>query len=236
MNKVLLGILGFVFWPSIFIRPAIGSEILRSSGQLESQDNQLDDGSYYDLYRFSGLTGDQVTIDMVSSSFDTYILLLDPSGETVSYNDDVTEGNTNSQISLNLPTSGEYTVIANSYSTGARGGYLITINYRDVYAFEYTTYCGLTSQTMQMCSVKKGRAVLNGREYISHTYNHPDGEQYRWLSPHPTSTANLCGVNMTVNTLLKINDGEWLEVTSYCQNDAFYVQLPSGGIALIVAM
>ena len=46
---------------------------------ITSSDCPASDGSGYDLWQFSGNAGDTITIDMRSTSFDAYLVLLDPS-------------------------------------------------------------------------------------------------------------------------------------------------------------
>jgi protocatechuate 3,4-dioxygenase beta subunit len=85
------------------------------------------DTSYYDAYQFSGTAGDTVTIELSSSSFDAYAVLLDPNNKPVADNDDVTESNTNSRLTFTLTSSGTWTVIANTLKAGASGDYAIAL-------------------------------------------------------------------------------------------------------------
>lgn len=64
-------------------------------------------------YRFRGEAGDTVTITQsaISGDLDSYILLVDTSGNVVAQ-DDNSAGNNNAQVSTRLSTSGEYFVIA----------------------------------------------------------------------------------------------------------------------------
>jgi hypothetical protein len=121
------------------------------NGTLASGDCTLSDGSFFDAYTFSGTAGQQVTIRMSSTQFDTYLYLMKP-GETTISNDPlvttqdddgaddgaVNSGTTNSRIpacnpsthvcgSFTLPTSGTYTILANSFSSGETGTYSLTL-------------------------------------------------------------------------------------------------------------
>ena len=84
-----------------------------------------------DAYSFSGTTGQRISILMTSSAFDTYLYLLNPDGSVLAINDDG-GGVTNSRIppggSLTLPTTGSYTILANSFDAGATGAYSLTLN------------------------------------------------------------------------------------------------------------
>ncbi len=85
-------------------------------------------------YAFTGAANDQVTIDMnaTSGSLDTFLFLLDPSGNILSSNDDRTEGNTDAEISNTiLPEAGTYTIVATRYAKrigGTQGGYTLTLS------------------------------------------------------------------------------------------------------------
>jgi len=82
---------------------------------LTVNDCQLDDGTYVGFYVFSGQSGQTVTINMSSNAFDTFLLLLDPTPETVATDDDGGSG-TNSRIVYTLDqTSPEWTIAATSF-------------------------------------------------------------------------------------------------------------------------
>jgi hypothetical protein len=75
------------------------------NGSLTSSDCRLDDNSYADFYTFSGTQGQQVTINLSSGAFDTYLGLANESGTFVVEDDDG-GGGTNSRIVATLPASG----------------------------------------------------------------------------------------------------------------------------------
>jgi hypothetical protein len=97
------------------------------NGSLARNDPTLTEGQHYDVYTFNGRRGQNVSIDMTSSTFDTFLMLVFPSGEAVE-DDDGISGSTNSRISGALPEDGEYTVVATSYSAGATGAYALRMN------------------------------------------------------------------------------------------------------------
>jgi S1-C subfamily serine protease len=109
-----------------------GRVILQEQGVLGSDSQVLEsDGSLYEEHRFEGRQGQQLTISMESGDFDTYLILVDPSGQMLEQNDDVCSDNspqcTNSQITVTLPTDGAYTVFANAYDNSGRGRYTLTV-------------------------------------------------------------------------------------------------------------
>lgn len=97
------------------------------NGSLAGSDPTMQEGQHYDLYTFNGRRGQNVSIDLTSSTFDTFMMLIFPSGEGVE-DDDGIAGTTNSRISGGLPEDGEYTVVVSSYSPGATGAYQLRMN------------------------------------------------------------------------------------------------------------
>jgi Zn-dependent metalloprotease len=83
-----------------------------------------------DLYSFSGTAGQQITISM-SSSFDTYLYLINSSNQLLAEDDDG-GGGTNSRIPttsgfITLPSTGTFTIYATSFSDGSLGPYSLSL-------------------------------------------------------------------------------------------------------------
>lgn len=105
-----------------------GQEI---TGRLETGDCRLDDNSFYDLYSFFGVGGQQIAISLSSSAFDTYLFLYNANLEEIEADDDG-GGGTNSRIPagmgfLTLPSSGTYFILANSFMAGETGEYTLRL-------------------------------------------------------------------------------------------------------------
>lgn len=101
------------------------------NGSLATSDCPLDDGSFYDVYSFSATAGTQVSVSM-SAAFDTFLFLNNPDGSVLTVDDDG-GGGSNSRIPpgsgfITLPTTGTYTIWANSYDPGVTGAYSLTLN------------------------------------------------------------------------------------------------------------
>jgi hypothetical protein len=99
------------------------------SGQLTSSSPTLDDGSHYQLWNFDGQAGEEVTISLISDDFDAYMMLFQGAGldgERLASDDDGA-GGLNARITHTLPSSGTYTVVANSYGAGTTGAYRIEL-------------------------------------------------------------------------------------------------------------
>ena len=102
------------------------------NGSLSSNDCRLEDNSFFDAYTFNGTTGQQISISMSSATFDTFLFLRRPDG-TILESDDDGGGGTNSRIPagsgfFTLPTTGVYTILANSFSPNVTGTYALTLS------------------------------------------------------------------------------------------------------------
>ena len=111
---------------------ASAETLLKAEGTLsETNDSRLEDGSLYDAYKFTGSSGQQITIILESRDFDPYLILNDPNGERLDENDDISRNNLNSRLVIVLPSTGTYTVYANSYDATKSGEYSITVRTDD---------------------------------------------------------------------------------------------------------
>lgn len=98
------------------------------AGALSSSDCTASDNSYYDLWQFSGTAGQTVTIDMHSTAFDTYLVLIDPADTPVADNDDASRTDKNSSITYSLPSAGTWTIVVNSLTAGRLGDYDLSLS------------------------------------------------------------------------------------------------------------
>ena len=96
------------------------------NGSLAVTDCRLDDLSYADFYVFNGTAGQQVTINMSSGAFDTYLGLANLSGTYVVEDNDG-GGGTNSRIISTLPETGTYVILANSFLPNTFGAYSLSL-------------------------------------------------------------------------------------------------------------
>jgi len=106
--------------------------ILEERGTLERGDRELsDDGSLYDVYTFEGRAGQSVTLRVESGDFDTYLILLDPDDRKLGENDDASQGDSNSSLTVTLPKDGTYRVVVNAYDARGRGRYALVVSETD---------------------------------------------------------------------------------------------------------
>src|SRR5690606_24451342 len=96
------------------------------TGALEPGDPTLNQGEYYDTYDLDVRAGDWIEADMTSSEFDTYLVVVAPSGEN-EQNDDYEGSTERSYLRFQATESGTYRVRATSYAGGERGRYRLQI-------------------------------------------------------------------------------------------------------------
>lgn len=96
------------------------------TGELRDGDGTLSGGEYRDLHDFEGRAGDSIVLDLTSSAFDPYLMVLTPDGETFR-NDDYDGSSTRSRLELTLTESGRYRVTVTSFAAGETGNYRLEL-------------------------------------------------------------------------------------------------------------
>lgn len=92
---------------------AIGQTV---SGELTAASATYGDGRRYALWTFLGSAGQRVEIDMTSTELDSYLILQDQDARQLASNDDG-GGDNNSHISITVPYTGMYRILAMSFRT-----------------------------------------------------------------------------------------------------------------------
>jgi hypothetical protein len=101
--------------------------IIDTIGELTEQSPRLrSDNSPYELVEFEANQGQTLHVDLTSPDFDAYLFLIAPDGTLIAEDDD-SGGNRNARIVMELPQSGTYTAIVNSFSSEERGRYRLTV-------------------------------------------------------------------------------------------------------------
>lgn len=91
---------------------AVGDHVV---GMLSDTDAySANQGNPADFFRIEVGAGQQVTVTLNSSAIDPYLLVVDPTGEVVVYDDD-SGGGFNAQASFTAAASGVYTIVATGY-------------------------------------------------------------------------------------------------------------------------
>lgn len=97
------------------------------TGCGETQSGYVEFGTEH-VWSFSGNAGRHVVITLFGSyGFDTYLELFDPYGGLLRENDDISGANLNSRISVVLPYTGVYTIVAHGYDHSA-GSYSLSLS------------------------------------------------------------------------------------------------------------
>ncbi len=95
-------------------------------GKLEATDKRLSDGSLYDWYMFQGQGGQRIKIELKSSSFAPYLVLLDRDGmELIS--GCAPPDKQVAHVEMTLPYSGRYHIRVNSLRKEEEGRYSLQI-------------------------------------------------------------------------------------------------------------
>ena len=100
---------------------------LQVDGTLQSGDDTLSDGRFYDSHEFTGQADQTVTILLESEAFDAYLMLEDNQGNRIARNNNINSTSTNAALVTMLPADERYRVIANAYQADAQGAYRLTI-------------------------------------------------------------------------------------------------------------
>lgn len=98
-------------------------------GTLEANDCALSDGTVIDGYRIETTTAADVQIDMTSTAFDAFLILLEEtSTELVEVGfDDDGGGGTNARLSASLGAGRVYHILANNFEPGVMGAYTVVL-------------------------------------------------------------------------------------------------------------
>ncbi len=89
-------------------------------------DEQVEFQPAQDAYTFTAEAGQGIIIEMVSEEFDPFITLLNPAGDILEQNDDYND-TLQASIVLEIPETGDYTVLAGSYYGQFGGNYRISV-------------------------------------------------------------------------------------------------------------
>lgn len=105
----------------------LSATALAGAGFLGSDDERLASGEYFDRVSFTGAAGDEVVIEVSSTDFDPYVILIDAAEKSIAQQDDGPGAGLNVLMNVTLPSSGEFTIIVTSALPGETGGYRLTL-------------------------------------------------------------------------------------------------------------
>jgi hypothetical protein len=87
----------------------------RLAGRLERGDEAREDNGYQDRWEFDARPNQDVTVELRSGAFDTYVELRDPQGNVVAENDDGLGDGTDSFVAAHLTRGGRYRIVVRGY-------------------------------------------------------------------------------------------------------------------------
>ncbi len=120
-------VIAITLWSSnsSLIKLPLNGELVKSILDRQDVCDMLLENIYCEQYTFKGKSGQQVTIEMNSDTFDPYLVLRAPDGNKLAVNGDISPQNWNAKIVVNLPSNGNYLVMARTSSAGESGSYII---------------------------------------------------------------------------------------------------------------
>lgn len=132
-------------------------------GKLDSGSLKMEDGSFYDMYRYDSPGNETIRVTLTSTDFDAYLVVgtLENGEFTTLNSDDDGAGGTDSQLDIYLATAGTYHVRANALSEGEMGDYMLRIETSVDVIPTYPTY-DITS-LRQITVNARGNGMLNGQ-------------------------------------------------------------------------
>ncbi|MGJ3251897.1 MAG: PPC domain-containing protein [Elainellaceae cyanobacterium] len=210
-----LGILGFeittllsgeiaLSQPIYQIKQNNSQVILQQQGRLTADDSILpSDGSLYDEYSFEGRAGQQITISLESSDFDTYLILLGPNNEVLAQNDDVSATNLNSSLTVTLPSNGTYRVIANSYSSGDRGRYTLIATE----AGQGSSLSEISENTQSAPQRPRFQTYVHDNKF---SIQHPEGSEINVIPNYGLEIRSFSGERL-IKTMASVQSGSFEE-------------------------
>lgn len=95
--------------------------------KLSNQDIPTGDGGFARDYFVNLKEKDRILIEVTSDQFDTIVILMTESGETVAENDDAPDGSTNSLLFATITTKGKYIIRVRSFALTGGGDYTIRV-------------------------------------------------------------------------------------------------------------
>lgn len=97
-------------------------------GNFQEGDPTLPNGTYFHPYPFQGKRGEILDIEMISEEIDPSLILIDVDREEIlAENDNISNGNYNAKLEVELPQDSQYVIFARSYERGQTGEYKLIL-------------------------------------------------------------------------------------------------------------
>ncbi|MBK7153005.1 MAG: caspase family protein [Sandaracinaceae bacterium] len=153
----------------------------RVSGQLNGS-SALPTGEPMTLYSFNATPGQSITVDLTSTAFDPYLMVIGPTGRH--WENDDAGGGLNSQVVFDADAAGTYRVVATAYRAGMAGAFDLGITLGQRGTTPAAPTPGVPSTvgvatgpgTSQRGALAQGDATLNSGEFMdTYEMNFPAG-------------------------------------------------------------
>lgn len=126
-------------------------------GRLDPSDPTLENGEHYDTYTLEVEAGQWIEVDLRTSNFDPYLVVMAPSGEA-QQNDDFEESRERSYLRFQASESGTWRVFATSYAADETGRYELVMDVHD--REPPCSNCGIAQVVSQDGGVRYERGEL----------------------------------------------------------------------------
>ena len=158
----------------------VGSNPLTLNGPaiaatLSAADNTLPDGSYYKSYQFQGQAGQSLVVEMRGNGLDPYMVLFDGNGRKVAEDDDG-GGGKNARIAITLPSTGKYTLYANSYEVGDTGAFTLSATLSNNFTAQSTNNRGILLEKNGVLGTASRIFARDGSLFESLSFNGQAGQ------------------------------------------------------------
>jgi len=202
-------------------------------GALADGDDQLASGEFVDWFPLPLEAGRFVTIDLASTEFDPYLVLVTPRGQRVE-NDDAEDGSgtRNARIRRRLDEAGTYQVGVTSYQPGERGRYELRVTTEEAESPPRTApqAVALTAGRSTSGRLEPGDATLATGEYFdTYTFQGRAGQVVR---------VDLISTAVDPYLIVRFPDGRQMENDDVGPNDrnaSVVLPLPADGTYEVLA-
>ncbi len=96
-------------------------------GVLDEEDELLADESRYETFFFELEANQAYLVQLSSGEFDTFMAVLDSTGDPIADNDDAPSGGTDSEVSFAPREDGVYQILVNGFDADSLGRYTLTV-------------------------------------------------------------------------------------------------------------
>lgn len=203
-------------------------------GALADGDDQLASGEFIDWFPLALEAGRSVTIDLASTEFDPYLVLVTPRGERIE-NDDAEDGSgtRNARIRRRFDEAGAYQVGVTSYQAGERGRYELRVTMEEAAEPPATTpqeAVALTAGRSTSGRLAAGDATLASGEYFdAYTFEGRAGQVAR---------VDMMSTAVDPYLIVRFPDGRQMENDDVGPNDrnaSVVLRLPADGTYHVLA-